>query len=456
MGLSPSKRRIKEKPEKNQEKHQKRNKEDQKNSIDNHGNHQVTNSNQKAGNDNDIFQEDHQVTRENGKTYQALKNCIQKINRSGKDLEWIKDAEKQLTELKKTLGIKDKSLSKKAKTLKDTEEIQLLEAQEQKRQLLTQMSEVAGLHLRNNNPAITDLSDEMRPSKLAEQFSELYDNEWTDVIECLKSTGEDNEKDMIEFLFDIVKSAYTWCKDKLSKQLQEFIQTLLFSQDNDLGRNGTDEVIYVNVNHNASIEVQQRCKGIFKKFTSNMIKDYEQEYKRKILKDILNKRGKYNDISSKQPFKEFLSKCVSLSWYMNIQDPPVEMELKQVNKLNTEHYRAYTKSGQIIDFVVWPALMLHSEGPLMYKGVAQFCNKPTTDNNKEPEADYNNEPIADYDNEQKTDYDNEPIAGYDNEQQTDYDNEPKTDYDNEPKTDYDNEPNTDYVNDPKRITTTNK
>lgn len=55
------------------------------------------------------------------------------------------------------------------------------------------LSEVAGERLRFNNPAIADLSDENRPNKLAEKFSELYDNEWTELYETLDVTGEEEE-----------------------------------------------------------------------------------------------------------------------------------------------------------------------------------------------------------------------------------------------------------------------
>jgi len=40
-----------------------------------------------------------------------------------------------------------------------------------------------------NNPAICDLSDQNRPTKLGEMYNELYDNEWTDAFEGLQSAG---------------------------------------------------------------------------------------------------------------------------------------------------------------------------------------------------------------------------------------------------------------------------
>lgn len=56
------------------------------------------------------------------------------------------------------------------------------------------ISEITCARLKNNNPAIVDLSDGNRPSKLAERFSELYDNEWTDVVEVLEVEDDRGRK----------------------------------------------------------------------------------------------------------------------------------------------------------------------------------------------------------------------------------------------------------------------
>lgn len=64
--------------------------------------------------------------------------------------------------------------------------------------------------MKSNNPAIADLSDQNRPSKLAEKFSELYDNEWTDAAEEMKKVmkfteEEDRDIGAIKFLYDFTK-----------------------------------------------------------------------------------------------------------------------------------------------------------------------------------------------------------------------------------------------------------
>ncbi|KAK3100148.1 hypothetical protein FSP39_015358 [Pinctada imbricata] len=72
----------------------------------------------------------------------------------------------------------------------------------EKEDLMTRLSQVAGSKLRDNNPAITDLSDPNRPIKLVEKISELYDNEWTDGMEALEKSGM-KESDALKILLSV-------------------------------------------------------------------------------------------------------------------------------------------------------------------------------------------------------------------------------------------------------------
>lgn len=65
------------------------------------------------------------------------------------------------------------------------------------------MSRIAGARLRDGNPFITDLGDSNRPDKLAERFSELYDNEWSDVME--KMPVDESEEHKVSILLNILK-----------------------------------------------------------------------------------------------------------------------------------------------------------------------------------------------------------------------------------------------------------
>lgn len=64
------------------------------------------------------------------------------------------------------------------------------------------LSRVADVHLSDNNPDISDLSDSDRPQKLNEKMSDLYDKEWADAIEILET--DQSEQTAIAILLNIV------------------------------------------------------------------------------------------------------------------------------------------------------------------------------------------------------------------------------------------------------------
>ena len=71
------------------------------------------------------------------------------------------------------------------------------------------LSAMVGAKLRDNNPAITDLSFPNRPMKIGEQFSGVYENEWTDAFLSLNDMKSDsaciNEEEAIAILLKILR-----------------------------------------------------------------------------------------------------------------------------------------------------------------------------------------------------------------------------------------------------------
>lgn len=61
-----------------------------------------------------------------------------------------------------------------------------------------------GDRLTDNNPNIADLSDKNRPTKLAERYAELYDNQWTEAFEVLVKYFQTEER-TIEILVEILQ-----------------------------------------------------------------------------------------------------------------------------------------------------------------------------------------------------------------------------------------------------------
>lgn len=79
----------------------------------------------------------------------------------------------------------------------------------------------------------------------------------------------------------------------------------------------------------------------------------------------------------------FVNRCVELCWMMHIQDPPMVLDFGSSAEIVDKNvFRFFTRSGELVDFVVWPAVLLHDNGPLIQKGVVQPFKKHTEKNSK--------------------------------------------------------------------------
>lgn len=79
----------------------------------------------------------------------------------------------------------------------------------------------------------------------------------------------------------------------------------------------------------------------------------------------------------------YVDKCIELCWYSAISDPPLVYAFDA--NTNVDDFRGYTKSGDEIDYVVWPSMYLHEYGPLLYKGVVQYKMTDKYEDKPEPQ-----------------------------------------------------------------------
>ncbi|XP_052277828.1 uncharacterized protein LOC127876549 isoform X6 [Dreissena polymorpha] len=191
----------------------------------------------------------------------------------------------------------------------------------------TRLSKIMGNKLTDNNPAIADLSDSNRPAKLAEQFSELYDNQWTDAFEE-QTDMTDDEQGKIEILLNILLNIYEMCKEESQKQTSMLWRIAYMDIDSVIGK------IYHQLTH-------------------------------------------FGQAIHHPKMELYIRGCVNICWLMNIQEPPVAFTPKpeQFDQFSTELYRSYTQSGPAIAYLVWPTMLLHKGGPLLLKGITQWCTK---------------------------------------------------------------------------------
>lgn len=185
-----------------------------------------------------------QVKERDEKLTQALLECeslkadLAKIASEKKSAEESADKEKSsLSQLKAQLLELEDEFTK----IKDTYEARVNDLQNKlkesleemdkiskdKQNLLTRLSAVASTQLTDGNPAITDLSDTNRPTRIAEKFSELYDNEWTDAFEALTSQYHMSEREAVDLLLRILKDCFNFGKVAASGQLSELHKVLL-------------------------------------------------------------------------------------------------------------------------------------------------------------------------------------------------------------------------------------
>ncbi|CAC5419721.1 unnamed protein product [Mytilus coruscus] len=70
-------------------------------------------------------------------------------------------------------------------------------------------------------------------------------------------------------------------------------------------------------------------------------------------------KGKQQEV-----LRPYVEACMEICWYAAINDPKLDFSFDPTK--NKDDFRGYTKSGKFVDYLVWPAMYLHSEGPLLY------------------------------------------------------------------------------------------
>ena len=78
-------------------------------------------------------------------------------------------------------------------------------------------------------------------------------------------------------------------------------------------------------------------------------------------------------------YTRYVEGCTDIMWHTQIQSPPLVLDFETKNK---DWYKKFTSPGQNIDYIVWPAVFLYGNGPLLAKGIAQFIKRTEGEKNK--------------------------------------------------------------------------
>ncbi|KAH3842744.1 uncharacterized protein LOC127876537 [Dreissena polymorpha] len=293
-------------------------------------------------------------------------DSLKELAEANKTNKEFADEVKRLMAHEQSLRLENQHLRKELEDSRRSSEKSSQELSECK----SRLSKLLSNKLTENNPQIADLSDTNRPTKLGEKHSELYDNQWTNAFEVLEETSNNEEK-TIQDLLNLYLSVYTFCKEKARDQIDQLKQ-VAYMWGSEVDQKAD------------SLELKTQVKE-FRKYTAELsVKAIFQEYIQKhVAKDYLQ-------IVTTHEISQYVEACLKVCWLMNAQDPPVVIAaLPQADsKFNTELYKPYTQSGDNVQYLVWPALLLHDRGSTLVKGVAQAykigktrqtTNRPTSE-----------------------------------------------------------------------------
>lgn len=219
---------------------------------------------------------------------------------------------------------------------------ELKECRSEKEALLSRLSRLMGSKMVENNPQIANLNDANRPQKLADTLGYIYDNEWTDAYTHLLDVENISDRNSIEILLDILQVAYHGCLNHVDK-FTEHVQGWFKGEKENLSNRILELAISTATTMIPCIQVE-------------IMQVISQKYEEKIRKVC----------------DPYIQRCTTVCFYMVVKSPQVYLEFDcPADKIDRFIFRPFTKDGKTLDYVVWPALFLHKDGPLMTKGVVQ-------------------------------------------------------------------------------------
>ncbi|CAC5415454.1 unnamed protein product [Mytilus coruscus] len=185
------------------------------------------------------------------------------------------------------------------------------------------LSEAAGNTLKENNPDIADLSDMNHPTPLAEKFSSLYTDEYTDAIEVI--ANDMDEAASVKVMLQWLQGQNVALSDRCLNYVKEFQKKIAVE---------------------SLVVVGQIC----------YVKSVTQQ-----------------TLLSDNCIVKYIKICSELCWMMQMSDPPLYLnfDVNSGENFNKNDYHVFTKCGRKIDYLVWPVLYLHKTGPILAKGLAQ-------------------------------------------------------------------------------------
>ncbi|KAH3834973.1 uncharacterized protein LOC127879376 [Dreissena polymorpha] len=249
--------------------------------------------------------------------------------------------------------------------------------QEEVEELSKRLSSVTSQQITRNNPAIADLSDPYRPTKLVELFGSLYDNQWTDAFSSFEKKAR-TEDDVINILREIIKTADSFCTESLL-QVTDRIRGYAIndiSKPNIRLRGGNGEEylhasrLTVGIESSVKDKVEGPINDLLRLLASVSGKNIADIFVQRPM-EFVEKRFLENE-TIRESLDTFAKQAVQIIWMMKVQQPPMELLWADPeSKYDKQLFSFYVRQGEIVAQCIWPAVLLHKKGPVMARGIVQ-------------------------------------------------------------------------------------
>ncbi|KAL3879326.1 hypothetical protein ACJMK2_031626, partial [Sinanodonta woodiana] len=223
-----------------------------------------------------------------------------------------------------------------------------------------------------------NLSDAESRTKLNASYSELYDNEWTEAFDELTTDNKITDKDAIMILLKVLMTSFQNCREVTWGRYERLIHV---ASSVDIKHvSSVSSAKHITRTQNMNIDLMHDIKGIWLKATQEL-KEIAAEPLYSVIEASLDMNITVMPMTSK-----YLKRCIDLGWQMGVQEKPlhldgfVEIDSYAGKSFDKDKFRAYTRYGSHIAFVVWPTLYEYEGGPILGKGVAQGSAPVNTSN----------------------------------------------------------------------------
>ncbi|XP_069129542.1 uncharacterized protein [Argopecten irradians] len=226
--------------------------------------------------------------------------------------------------------------------------------------VLDRVSNIIQSQDREMTEEMSNLADRDRPIKLAELFVKLYDSEWVDIFQFETNEMKKPEQKAIADILEITQSIYETCIRLAKDQIEDWAEQIGTCERSELPK------------HLKSIS-KLKDDDLFEALKQTQLK-HAKECMPFIRQEISSNEAFTSfygpELASCEPF---VFACVDVCWLMAVKEPPMYLDFscKPGSKVNKDVYSSYTKTGNKMDFLVWPPVYIYEKGHLLYKGVLQ-------------------------------------------------------------------------------------